>query len=149
MNRLQPIFLALLVMSGLALFIPGPVPCQATSPDGEAAAKAVNAFAIDLYGQLRKTEGNLFFSPYSVSAALAMAYTGAAGNTETQMAKVLHFSLEKPKINGAFRTLSEQVLAAGRGKDVELNIANALWAEKSFTFKKEFLESVRSWLDCR
>jgi serine protease inhibitor len=142
MIRLPTIFVSLLAHLFLIFFIAGPAPCQETS-QSTVAAKAVNAFAVDLYGQLRKTEGNLFFSPYSVSAALAIAYTGAAGNTESQMAKVLHFNLDKPKTNEAFRALNEQVLVAGRGKDVELNIANALWAEKSLTFKKEFLESVR------
>lgn len=143
MKRLPIVFMALSALLSLALLLPGLTPCSTTAPEGEAAAKAVNAFAIDLYGQLRKPEGNIFFSPYSVSAALAMAYTGARGNTESQMANALHFSVGQPKTNEAFRALNEQVLAAGRGKGAELNIANALWAEKSFTFKKDFLESVR------
>jgi serpin B len=143
MKTLLIIFVALLALLTVVLFLPGPAPCQPPASETQVAAKAVNAFAMDLYGQLRNTEGNIFFSPYSISAALAMPYTGAAGNTESQMAKVLHFSVEKPKMNEAFHGLSEQVLAAGGGKGAELNIANALWAEKSFTFKKEFLESVR------
>src|ERR1700723_1607982 len=49
-----------------------------------------SAFAFDLYDQLSGTEGNLFFSPYSVSTALAMTYGGARGETESQMAKTLH-----------------------------------------------------------
>ncbi len=73
-----------------------------------------------------------------------MAYTGARGNTESQMAKALHFSFGQAKTNEAFRALNEQVLAARRGKGAELNIANALWAEKSFAFRKEFLDAVRT-----
>jgi serine protease inhibitor len=142
MIRLPTIFVSLLAHLFLISFIAGPASCQETSQSA-VAARAVNAFAVDLYGQLRKTEGNLFFSPYSVSAALAIAYTGAAGNTESQMAKTLHFNLDKPKMNEAFHALSAQVVAAGKGKGAELNIANALWAEKSFAFKKDFLESVR------
>jgi len=142
MKRLPIIFVAFFAHLLLILFIADSAPCQETS-QSEPAAKAVNAFAIDLYGQLRKQEGNLFFSPYSVSASLAMAYTGAAGKTESQMAKALHFNLEKAKINEGFRTLSEQVLAA-RGKGAELNIANALWADKSFTLKKEYLDAVKT-----
>lgn len=142
MKRLPTIFVVLFALLLVVLLFAGPAPCQETSPSA-VAAKAVNAFAIDLYGQLRKTEGNTFFSPYSISAALAIAYTGAAGNTESQMAKTLRFSREKTKMNEAFHALSAQVLAAGRGKGAELNIANALWAEKSFTFKKDYLESVR------
>lgn len=144
MKRWPIVLVALSALSALALLIPGPSHCQITATNGEAAAKAVNAFAIDLHGQLRKPEGNIFFSPYSVSVSLAMAYTGARGKTESQMAKALHLSLGQPKTNEAFRALNEQVLAAGQGKGAELNIANALWAEKSLAFKKEFLESVRS-----
>ena len=45
-------------------------------------------FALDLYGQLREAEGNLFFSPYSISTALAITYAGARRNTELQMAQM-------------------------------------------------------------
>jgi serpin B len=52
-------------------------------------------FAITLYGKLKYSnpKGNLFFSPYSISTALAMTYAGARGNTEKQMATTLHFTL--------------------------------------------------------
>jgi serpin B len=46
------------------------------------------AFAVDLYQRLRSDEGNLFFSPYSLSAALAMVYAGAKDGTQQQMAQV-------------------------------------------------------------
>ena len=48
-------------------------------------------FAVDLYGKLRNQPGNLFFSPSSISTALAMTYAGARGETAEQMARVLHF----------------------------------------------------------
>src|SRR5947209_1876439 len=52
-----------------------------------------NRFALDLYGRLRGEQpGNLFFSPSSLSTALAMTYAGARGETEAQMARVLHFN---------------------------------------------------------
>ena len=53
--------------------------------------KGNNEFALELYGKLREREGNLFFSPYSISAALGMTYGGARGQTEEQMAEVLGF----------------------------------------------------------
>ncbi len=52
-----------------------------------------NEFALELYAKLRGKEGNLFFSPYSISTALAMAYAVARGQTETQMAKVLNYPI--------------------------------------------------------
>ena len=50
-----------------------------------------NKFALELFAKLQNTEGNLFFSPYSISTALAMAHAGARNETESQMAGVLHF----------------------------------------------------------
>ena len=38
-----------------------------------------SAFAFDLYQNLRDNNGNLFYSPYSISLALAMTYAGARG----------------------------------------------------------------------
>ena len=128
----------------LTLLVSVPGQCSGPGTAQEASAKAVNAFAIDLYRQIEKPEGNFFFSPYSISTALGMAYAGACGRTASQMAKALHFDLDQEKTIKAFRDLNAQVLATGRGKSIELNIANALWAEKSHSFRKEYLESIRT-----
>ena len=55
--------------------------------------KGNNEFAFQLYARLRGKEGNLFFSPYSISTALALTYSGARGQTESQMSAVLHFPI--------------------------------------------------------
>ena len=57
------------------------------------AVAANGDFAVDLYRQLAKeNEGkNLFFSPYSMSSALAITAEGARGETAAQMGKVLRF----------------------------------------------------------
>ena len=52
-----------------------------------------SVFAFDLYQTLREEDGNLFYSPYSISLALAMTYAGARGETAQQMADTLHFFL--------------------------------------------------------
>ena len=52
------------------------LPTTATSNEAKV-AQGNNAFAIELYGRLRKQSGNLFFSPESISTALAMTYAGA------------------------------------------------------------------------
>lgn len=89
-----------------------------------------NAFAVDLYHQLSEAaDGNLFFSPYSISAALAMTYAGAAGNTAAEMADTLHFDLPQERLHAAFNALDLELADAGSYGDnqPELNIANALW----------------------
>jgi hypothetical protein len=51
-----------------------------------------NEFALDLYSHLAQAgASNLFFSPYSISSALAMTFAGARGRTEQEMASVLRF----------------------------------------------------------
>ncbi len=99
------------------------------------------AFALDLYKQLGKQEkGNLFFSPYSLSIALAMTYAGASGETAAQMAKALHFSLPQPELHQAYHALSEKLQKAGRQSKCQLNIANALWGQKGYEFLPSFLK---------
>src|ERR1019366_9835095 len=71
-----------------------------------------SAFAFDLYHQLSGREGNVFFSPYSISTALAMTESGPRGETESRMAKALHFSLPQDKLDRAFAELRNDLNAA-------------------------------------
>ena len=64
-----------------------------------------NQFALDLYRQLRSENGNLFFSPSSISTALAMTYAGAAGETEAEMAKTLHFEMPGGQLHDGMKAL--------------------------------------------
>ncbi|MCL4192474.1 MAG: hypothetical protein KJZ87_12140, partial [Thermoguttaceae bacterium] len=67
-----------------------------------------NRFAVDLYSRLRSTNsGNLFLSPYSISAALAMTFAGSAGDTREQMAEVLHFTVPEPQLHRLMAQLRE------------------------------------------
>ena len=99
-----------------------------------------NAFALDLYAKLRATEGNLFFSPNSISTALAMTYAGARGETESQMAKTLHFTLGQEKLHAAFSELAKAFKAEHDTQGYQLNVANSLWVQKDYRLLEEFLE---------
>jgi serpin B len=104
-----------------------------------------SAFAFDLYQALKGQEGNLFFSPYSISLALAMTYAGARNETAQQMADTLHFLLEQDKLHPTFEWLAAELASRGEeaaGKDGEgfrLNIINAIWGQKDYEFLSEFL----------
>ncbi len=98
------------------------------------------AFALDLYGQLKADPGNLFFSPYSISTALAMTYAGARGETERQMGQVLHFGGDPRALHATFGQLQRQLGKAGRQKGIELSLANGLWAQKGNAFLRPFLQ---------
>ncbi|NPV52948.1 MAG: serpin family protein [Firmicutes bacterium] len=97
-----------------------------------------NSFAFDLYRQLAKDKGNLFFSPYSISSALAMTYAGARGETAKQMADVMHFSLAPEKLHPALSDLTGMFNAAG--KSYQLSVANALWGQVGYKFLPGFLD---------
>jgi len=98
------------------------------------------AFALDLYARLSGTPGNLFFSPYSISTCLAMTYAGARSNTETQMSRVLHFSNDQPRLHSSFGELQRQLDDAAKQKGIQLDIANALWAQKGHHFLPAFMK---------
>ena len=98
------------------------------------------AFSFDLYAQLKGRPGNLFFSPYSISTCLAMTYAGARGDTEKQMATVLHFRGKQNQLHSSFGDLQRQLIEAGGRKGAELSIANALWAQKGHPFLPDFLK---------
>jgi serpin B len=122
-----------------------------TSPDVGTSDQASlvegnSAFAFDLYRALKGEEGNLFYSPFSISLALAMTYAGARGETAEQMADTLHFLLEQNKLHPAFNWLDAELAGRGEGtegKDGEgfrLNIVNAIWGQKDYEFLSDFLD---------
>jgi len=112
----------------------------ASATQTESLVQGNTAFALDLYGQLKNGPGNLFFSPYSISTALAMTYAGAHGDTEKQIGRVFHFELEHRKLHAAFGELQRGLGEASKQKGIELSIANALWAQKGHPFLSGFLE---------
>ncbi|MDH5405343.1 MAG: serpin family protein [Candidatus Aminicenantes bacterium] len=101
------------------------------------------AFALELYRQLRSTEGNLFLSPYSISTALAMTYAGARENTAKQMADTLRFSLEQQQLHSAFARLESHLNAVQEKGNIQLNVANSLWPQKDYPFLKEYLALIK------
>ena len=105
-------------------------------------------FTFDLYQVLKDTDGNLFYSPYSISLALVMTYAGARGQTEDQMANTLNFLLPHNSLHPTFNGLDIDLSSRGegsKGKDEEgfrLNIVNAIWGQKDYAFLSEFLDAL-------
>jgi serpin B len=122
-------------------------PGNAEAPPPEADVKAVvngnNAFALDLYARLRSKDGNLFFSPHSVSAAFAMVFAGADGDTEKQMAKVLHFDLGQDRLHPAFASVLKELNDPGDKRKYELSSVAGLWKTKRSTVLEEYRSLVK------
>lgn len=108
--------------------------------DLQTVVKGNGAFGFDLYQKLRKNESNLFFSPYSISTALAMTYAGARGQTEKEMAQVLHFSLEQKPLHSSFSELQSHLNTIQNKGYINLSIANSLWAQEGYHFLDTFFE---------
>jgi serpin B len=109
--------------------------------DVRSAAASGNEFAFDLYGQLRDKPGNLFFSPASISTALAMVYAGARGETEAEMTQTLHLELPDERLMAAFGALGQVLNSEGAG--FRLSTANRLWGQKSYVFRPDYLQLTR------
>ncbi|MFP6900439.1 MAG: serpin family protein [Opitutales bacterium] len=190
-----------LVAFATLVALAGSASAKVDAPSTNAFAGSNNAFAVDLYQQLAKENAgkNLFFSPFSVSNALAMTTEGARGETALQMRKVLHFGADMAAVHESLASLNEQLLGekeTAEAKDArvkikelraeltgtkkraeklrkerkwkawrnarqseqelvealnkelakvdqyEIRVANALWAEKSYPFKKEYFKTI-------
>ena len=117
-----------------------------STSDSNKLVEGNSEFAFDLYQALRQQKGNLFYSPYSISLALAMTYSGALGETEKQMADTLHFELQQALLHPAFNALDLELASSGEGakgkddKGFRLHIVNAIWGQNDYKFLNQFLD---------
>ncbi|MBP1707054.1 MAG: serpin [Chloroflexi bacterium] len=105
-----------------------------------------SALAFNLYQVLKEAEGNLFYSPYSISEALAMTYGGARGETERQMQAALQFKLPQDRLHPAFNSLDIELSKRGQGakgaddQGFRLHVVNAIWGQQGFKFTQQYLD---------
>ena len=110
-----------------------------------------SAFAFHLYRQLGRQPGNLFFSPYSISLALAMAGAGAKSDTAAQLAAVLGFPSSCRDVAPVFDALDLELAGRGAGVDedqgekFQLSVANSLWGQRGFIFLDDFLNQLSEY----
>ncbi len=105
-------------------------------------AESINRFAFDLYSLYREQKGNIFFSPYSITTALAMTHEGARGETAQEMEKVFYLPSQEVRHPG-FQGLYQNLNRSGSG--YELSAANALWPEQSHSFRDDYFELVEHY----
>ncbi|XP_014699271.3 serpin B3-like isoform X1 [Equus asinus] len=122
-------------------------------------SEANTHFALDLFQQFKKSKkDNIFYSPLSITSALAMTYLGAQGNTALQMGKVLHFNdvtdntRESPttaqveKLGNVHHQFQQLLTELKKPTDAyELSIANRLYGEKKFQFHQEYMDNVKKF----
>lgn len=104
------------------------------------------AAALDLFHQLRGKEGNLFFSPYSISAAFGMVGAGAKDNTAAEIAKAFHFGSMDSAFHQGFGELGRTLMQSGNKEGDILAIANALCVTGSAP-KEDYLKFIKTNYD--
>jgi serpin B len=119
---------------------------EAPEEDIRAVAEGINAFAFDLYEKLPPDEhGNLFFSPFSISTALSMAYAGARGETAKEMSTVLHHPFDGERLHLAYAGLLGKLHRNPAANGVKLHAPNAVWGP--YDYKQDFLTINRDCYD--
>ena len=123
---------------------PASMPTNAVS---EPLTTASNAFALDLWGKLRGTPGNLAMSPASITIALAMTWGGARAETSAEMRRVLHLpsGMDPDAVMTGWGAMSRALQDPTR--PLKLRIANRLFGEQTFTFETAFLDKMKTAYD--
>jgi serpin B len=129
--------------STLAIALAVMLNVPADAADTDVLVRGNTEFAFDLYDTLRveTRDDNLFFSPYSVSTAVAMTYAGARGATAEQIARACHFALPPARLHPAFRDLMTGITGGEYQLPYELYTANALWGQRGYDFQRTFVAS--------
>ena len=137
----------LLALGGLLLLSVGSAPLEPVNEEITAKVNELTGgnslFAIELYSKIKQPDGNLIFSPFSISSALAIAYGGARGTTEKQIAKTLHFPTNQPSFHSRMGMILAALTNLATKGEVELHVANGLWPQRNYQFTKEFLALCR------
>jgi len=117
----------------------------ADDTDTQRLAAGMNKFGFDFYGKLRATDGNIFFSPYSIDSALLMVYTGAAGDTAAELAATLHLpkDMTAAQTNAAVASIMASLASDDREiQGYELSVANSLWGQQGYPWLPTFLDTL-------
>lgn len=115
----------------------------AFAQDNNSVVNANNQFAFDLYSRYKSKGGNIFYSPYSISSTLAMAYEGARGKTAEEMRAVFHFPQDASVRRESFLKIDQQTNK--KDKKYKLNIANGLWAQRDYKFLDDYFGMVEKY----
>ena len=114
-----------------------------TQQEIQEVVNANNKFAFELYSELDKAEQeNMFYSPYSISAALAMTYEGAKGQTADEIKSVFHFP-ESSTLRPNFAAIYNEINK--KDKSYKLSTGNALWVQQDYKFLDEYLSNVEKY----
>jgi serpin B len=132
-----------LVLSLLIVFlIGGTVKTNASLPDSST-VKNNNLFALELFNKLAYEKENMFFSPFSISTAMAMTYAGAKGNTKREISKVMHFDSNQNNLNKRFSMILKYFNNLNTPGSFSIYSANSLWSQNGYFFSKAYINTIK------
>lgn len=105
-------------------------------------------FAFDLYQKLAQdNQENVFFSPYSLSVALAMTARGAGGPTLSEIQQAAHLELPVAEIPTAFAELNQALTPEPTEgcQPLTLELANGYFSQKGFSLAPEYLTDLKNY----
>ncbi len=126
-----------------------PIEAKALTSTPEGIAEVVtanNQFAIDMYqqinGQPDQADKNVFFSPYSLSTAMAMLYAAAEGETKAQIQKTFHYpvpAILNPNSAALYNQFNKS------NPDYKLATVNDLWMQQGLRPNQNYLDTVQRY----
>lgn len=122
---------------------PMDIPLEITEiEDEENFGNSINKFSFDLFKKLDEGNENLFFSPFSIYSSLLMLSEGSGGETLEEMKEVLSLPEDMRKMRAFFKSFLNEIK---NDKPYELLIANALWLQRGYKFKENYLKVIDSF----
>lgn len=134
-----------IILSLILFFLSFSMQMAPAQNDNQKAAESINSFALDLYEKLSSGNENIFFSPYSITTALAMTYLGARGRTADEMAAALHFTLPPADLHKDLGSLVKELNARGRDGIFQLVVANRLWGQTGYKFLQSYIKDAENY----
>lgn len=138
--------ISIIAMGVLTIFFSGE--SHAGISDQRELARGTSTFTLSLYRQiLAEKKGNVLFSPYSISMALALANAGAKGKTAEEIERTLGFTLPADTLYPALRELSQHITEAGNKYGQTLSVANAAWLKKDFKVQPDYSRLLKDYFN--
>jgi len=116
---------------------------QSTDTGVKEVVKGNNQFALEMYSEINENGKNLFFSPWSISSALAMTFEGAKGQTAEEMRTVLQFQENDLERRSSFAKIYNALNKDN--SEYQLSTANALWAQENYPFLKDYIDTTKKY----
>ena len=106
---------------------------------------ANNKFAFEFYSQIKDDNENIFYSPWSIMTAFAIAYEGAKEKTALEIQQIFGYPTDYDTRTSEFKTEIDNLNPDG--VPYQLSVANALWLAERFEPLQEYVETVTTYYD--